>query len=183
MSNPSHTRRKRPTHYDVLQLPRHADWSHLSKDEVKAAYRRALLMHHPDKAPHATLSHAGSSSLPYQPSPTYSIDDIAIAYEVLVDPERRVAYDKTLKQDDVADGGAGDDGEQGTHPGVEVLDLEDLDFDESMGIWSKSCRCGYERGYILTESDLERESQNGEIYIGCRGCSLFIKVLFALEET
>jgi DnaJ-class molecular chaperone len=182
MSNTSHNRSRRPTHYDVLQLPRNADWSRLSKDEVKAAYRRALLLHHPDKAPPAATLKDPGSSRPYQ-APTYSIDDIAIAYEVLVDPERRVAYNKTLNQGDVAGPREGDDGEQGTHPGVEVLDLEDLSFDEGKSIWSKSCRCGYEQGYILTESDLEKESQNGEIYIGCRGCSLFIKVLFALEET
>ncbi|KIX97699.1 uncharacterized protein Z520_06477 [Fonsecaea multimorphosa CBS 102226] len=173
------------THYDVLQLPRRPEQFHrLSKDDIKAAYRRALLIHHPDKAPSTTknvslrtLQSNGAST----PTPVYSIDDIVVAYEVLSDSKRRAEYDRTLNPA-VSFGGNNEGGEKGTHIGVEIYDLEDLKFDESQGIWSKSCRCGDEQGYTVTESDLEKEAQQGEIYVGCRGCSLFIKVLFALEE-
>ncbi|KAI1612307.1 cytochrome c peroxidase [Exophiala viscosa] len=168
---PTPREERQPTHYDVLQLDRHADWSRLTLDNIKAAYRRALLIHHPDK----TII----SSRPAQPTPTctYSIDDIAVAYEVLSDPAKRRAYDATL---DTPNGSVLT--EKSAHIGVEAFDLEDLNYDETESIWSKSCRCGDEHGYILTESDLERESQHGEVYVGCRGCSLFIKVLFGLQE-
>lgn len=183
MSNTSTARPRDPTHYDVLQLPRRTDWSRLSKDEIKAAYRRALLIHHPDRtaaAAHAVLNPA-SDLRPR--TPTYSVDEIVVAYEVLVDPRKRAAYDQALDFDrDHLSGRAGAGGANGTHIGVEVYDLEDLDHDEAQNIWSKSCRCGDEQGYILNELDLEKESQHGEIYVGCRGCSLFVKVLFGLDE-
>ncbi|EXJ96075.1 hypothetical protein A1O1_01201 [Capronia coronata CBS 617.96] len=165
------------THYDVLQLPRHGDGQRLSKDEVKAAYRRALLLHHPDKVQSGALKHSTGPT-----TSLYSVDEIVVAYEVLADPEKRHAYDRALDQNDRS-GLKGADGGKGTHIGVELYDLEDLVYDEVRNIWSKSCRCGDEQGYTLTETDLERESQHGEIYVGCRGCSLFIKVLFGLVET
>ncbi|OAP54974.1 hypothetical protein AYL99_10674 [Fonsecaea erecta] len=178
-------RSRTDTHYDVLQLPRRPEQlDRLSKDDIKAAYRRALLIHHPDKAPSSTKN---ASLKPQQnngalaPTPIYSIDEIIVAYEVLSDPKRRADYDRILDRA-VSFGEKDKGGEKGTHIGVEIYDLEDLRFDESQAVWSKSCRCGDEQGYTVTESDLEKEAQQGEIYVGCRGCSLFIKVLFALEE-
>lgn len=35
---------------------------------------------------------------------------------------------------------------------------------------------------MVTEEELEKESAHGEIVIGCRGCSLWMKVLFAVQE-
>jgi len=176
MSNILHSPERGRTHYDVLNLPRHGDWSRLSKEEVKAAYRRALLIHHPDKAPNSTLKSPDGPR-----TPLYSIDDIVIAYETLLDSVKRFEYNQSLDKDQ-SYGLSGANGHTGTHIGVEVYDLEDLEYDERKNVWSKSCRCGDEQGYIMTESDLEKESQSGEIYAGCRGCSLFIKVLFALED-
>jgi diphthamide biosynthesis protein 4 len=162
------------TYYDVLALPRRGGtWGFLSKDDIKTAYRRALLVHHPDKA----RTDVGNTSSAREHQPKYSIDEIVNAYETLVDQEKRAEYNETL------DKGTGKGNVSGTHIGVEVFDLEDLKYDEGKNTWSRSCRCGDEHGYILTEQDLEKESQQGEIYVGCRGCSLFIKVLFSLEET
>ena len=171
MPDPPTPRERQPTHYDVLQLDRHADWSRLTADDIKAAYRRALLIHHPDKT---TVSPG-----PTKPSPTpiYSVDEIVVAYKVLSDSEKRATYDAALDRREGVIPTA-----KSAHIGVEAFDLEDLDYDDTENIWSRSCRCGDERGYILTESDLERESQHGEIYVGCQGCSLFIKVLYGLEE-
>ncbi|KIW26203.1 uncharacterized protein PV07_09316 [Cladophialophora immunda] len=173
------------THYDVLQLPRRPEqFDRLSKDDIKAAYRRALLIHHPDKSPSTTtntslktLRNNGSPT----PRPIYSVDDIVVAYEVLSDAKKRAEYDHTLDHA-VSFGREDKSGDKGTHIGVEAYDLEDLRFDEIRSVWTKGCRCGDEEGYTVTESDLEKEAQQGEIYVGCRGCSLFIKVLFALEE-
>ena len=164
------------SHYDVLQLPRHGDWNRLSEQDVKRAYRRALLVHHPDKAPNSRLKQVNGDL-----NPLYSIDDIAIAYEVLSDPAKRAAYNEMLDRNEISES-QGAVVEKGTHIGVEIYDLEDLVYVEAKHAWSKGCRCGDEHGYILTESDLEAESPRGEIYVGCQGCSLFIKVLFASED-
>lgn len=152
----------------------------MSQEDIKSAYRNALLIHHPDKAAHVSLSKKQQHQKPpFHDSspPVYSIDDIVIAYEVLADPRKRRIYNETL---DKKEGSVTN--EKDTHIGVEVFDLEDLQHDGHKNIWSKSCRCGDEQGYVLTETDLDNESQHGEIYVGCQGCSLFIKVLFALEE-
>lgn len=166
------------THYDILQLARDgANGNNFPKDELKAAYRRALLAHHPDKIPSFSLEPSSGSRIQTPPTPKYSIDEIVSAYEVLSDSAKRTAYDEALKRDE-----KDPQSQNGTHVGVEMYDLEDLTYDEDKDIWSKECRCGDEHGYILTVPDLEKESQYGEVYVGCRGCSLFIKVLFAMEE-
>jgi|SRR5882757_2374499 len=183
MPNTPDNRKRQHTHYDVLQLPRtrHGEGdASLLKEDIKTAYRRALLVHHPDKAAHSNTNPFKPSIRP-QKTPTYSIDDIVLAYEILLDPEKRAAYDRTLEQDAKCKE-TGTNNDKDTHIGLEDFDLEDLKYDEIKNIWTKSCRCGNEEGYMLTESDLENESLAGEIYVGCRGCSLFIKVLFALDE-
>ena len=168
------------TYYDILQLAHKGGHAGPSKDEIKVAYRRALLIHHPDKIPdsHVLKSPSNETTIPSK-TPRYSIDEIVTAYQVLLDPVTRTVYDQTLERND---NGKELLGHKGTHLGVEVYDLEDLTFDEDKNTWSKGCRCGDEQGYVLTEQDLERESQNAEIYVGCRGCSLFVKVFFAVEE-
>jgi len=169
----------KPTHYEVLELSRE-NISRLSKDNIKSAYRRALLVHHPDKSSVAKHSAALESSAPSAQTPRYSVDDIVSAHEVLSDPVQRADYDRTLV---VLGKPAWKNGnrDNAIHVGVEAFDLEDLMYDDRGGVWFKSCRCGDNRGYCVTESDLEKESQHGEIYVGCPGCSLFIKVQFAVE--
>ena len=39
-----------PSYYEILQLSHSEDSKPLTRDDVKAAYHRALLIHHPDKA-------------------------------------------------------------------------------------------------------------------------------------
>ena len=166
------------TYYDILQLARDGVRSNsFAKDEVKTAYRRALLLHHPDKIPNPSPESSSGSRPQTSATPKYSIDEIVAAYEALSDSAKRAAYDESLKHNEKEL-----QGQSGTHIGVEMYDLEDLVYDEGKDIWSRGCRCGDEHGYILTAADLEKESQHGEIYVGCRGCSLFIKVLFAVEE-
>ncbi|RVX67426.1 hypothetical protein B0A52_08779 [Exophiala mesophila] len=191
------------THYDILQLPRPSleslqhgkTQSTLSKDDIKAAYRRALLIHHPDKikitptiSAHqnhvpTTQTYTSTSTLNSASALTahYTVDEIVAAYNVLLDPVRRSEYDHALMRQD-KDAGLISDVGTGSHIGVEVFDLEDLDYNQADDTWSRACRCGDLCGYLLTENDLERESQHAEIYVGCRGCSLFIKVLFAVQS-
>lgn len=178
-----------PSYYEILQLSHSKDSKPLTRDDVKAAYHRALLIHHPDKA-----TTRNASAEPIAPrsanddddnkiSAHYSIDQIVAAYETLVNPRKRSAYDERLHTTSFSGGTARlSKNEKGTHPGVEALDLEDLSYNEETNTWHHECRCGNEDGYVLNEADMEKEAERGEIYVGCKGCSLFIKVVFSVTE-
>lgn len=194
-------------HYETLSLPFSGTTTSLSKQQLKIAYHKALLKHHPDKA----SSVAKDTNLP-QPAPQsqhhpdtnnrstsgasahtrahpYTIDQITTAYKTLSDPQLRAEYDRELRLDRAK---AAQREKTGTvfHTGLEVVDLEDLGCDEGGGgggedqaVWYRGCRCGDEKGFLVTEDELEREAEHGEIVIGCRGCSLWMKVLFAVDES
>lgn len=169
-----------PSYYEILQLPPPRSSQTLTKEDVKAAYHRALLVHHPDKA----TKNVSAKSLAQQSTNAifYSIDQIVAAYETLADPLKCSAYKKQFEGISNGEVLSRPSEEKGTHPGVEALDLEDLSFDEETSTWHHECRCGNEDGYVVTEAELESEAEHGEIYVGCRGCSLFIKVMFGVTE-
>ncbi|KDQ60835.1 hypothetical protein JAAARDRAFT_91527, partial [Jaapia argillacea MUCL 33604] len=83
--------------YAVLDLKEDA-----TTDDIKKAYRRLALRHHPDK--HATSDEAAKvcASLKFQ--------QIGFAYAVLSDEKRRQRYDKTGRTDEALELGAGEDG-------------------------------------------------------------------------
>lgn len=173
--------------YAVLELPFTGSPSTPSRQQIKLAYHKALLKHHPDKAGAiARDTRLSSNSASHTPSSgnscgPYTIDQITTAYKTISDPVLRAAYDRSLRLDRVKVA----DREKTAdvfHTGLEVVDLEDLACEEGNGdIWYRGCRCGDERGFSVTEEDLEREADHGEIVIGCRGCSLWLKILFAVE--
>ena len=70
------TRRK--THYEILGVKQTA-----SPEDVKRAFRRRAMRHHPDRNPHDPKAHA-------------KFNRISEAYEVLSDPGRRQTYDLAL---------------------------------------------------------------------------------------
>lgn len=37
-------------------------------------------------------------------------------------------------------------------------------------------------GYVVTEDELEKNLEDRELIVGCRGCSLWLRVLFSVEE-
>lgn len=63
-------------YYEVLEVSREA-----SEDEIKRAYRRLALLHHPDRNPD-------------NPEAEHKFKEAAEAYDVLRDPERRARYDR-----------------------------------------------------------------------------------------
>lgn len=175
-------------YYAILNLP-FTSSATLTKQQLKLAYHRALLRHHPDKTNIKEAGVTQSSPTPGQlddePAQTYTIDQITTAYKTLSSPSLRSEYDRALRLDRAK---TVDREKNGTvfHTGLEVVDLEDLVEDENDDngemVWYRGCRCGDERGFIVTEGDLEREVEGGEVVVGCRGCSLYMKVLFAVED-
>ena len=84
--------------------------------------------------------------------------------------------------------------------GLEVLDLEDFreggaggghdevsggngDGEEEMK-WTRACRCGDDEGFVITEEELDgaMERGEGEVLVGCGGCSLWVRVGFGVLE-
>ncbi len=70
--------------YDVLAVDKDA-----TADQIKSAYRRAALKHHPDKAAEADKEEAHTK-----------FQEIAFAYAILSDPRRRSRYDTTGRTED-----------------------------------------------------------------------------------
>jgi diphthamide biosynthesis protein 4 len=160
-----------PTHYQILGLP-HTNET-FDPTELRFAYRRALLIHHPDKSPAVPSSDRRSDGKGSNHG--YSVDQITEAYNLLSSAAKKLEYDKSLEAISRRVNAAQ---RKGFHAGVETFDLDELPYDESAGAWSRHCRCGNDIGYRVTETDLETEAEHGEIFVGCKGCSLFIRVLF-----
>ncbi|EYE92254.1 uncharacterized protein EURHEDRAFT_380343 [Aspergillus ruber CBS 135680] len=171
-------------YYTILNIP-FTSSATLTTQQLKLAYHRALLRHHPDKTNTKEADLASTPDHHDEPTTnTYTIDQITTAYKTLSSPTLRTEYDRALRLDRAK---TVDREKNGTvfHTGLEVVDLEDLVEDDNdnngEGVWYRGCRCGDERGFMITEGDLEREIEGGEVVVGCRGCSLYMKVLFAVE--
>lgn len=187
--------------YEVLNLPFTGSSSVPSQQQIKVAYHKALLKYHPDKAGSALARQppAKASVSAYDDSPqtrAFTVDEITNAYRTLSDPVQRAEYDRALRLQRLRSGEKLKSADA-FHTGLEVVDLEDLNYEEGGpephgdtrdgsgepgAYWYRGCRCGDEKGFVATEEELEREAQHGEIVIGCRGCSLWMKVLFAVAE-
>lgn len=173
---PMHTPITLPNHYEILSLPLPTTITNpttaLTPSTIKLAYKRALLLHHPDKTLSTANKHPTSTSNP-------TVDQITQAYQTLSNPAARVEYNRTLLLTLKA-------GSKLSHVGLhhsgglETIDLDDLGFDEQAGEYYLSCRCGRERGYTITEEQLERHAEDGEICVECEGCSLWMRVEFGV---
>lgn len=194
------------SHYEILHLP-HPPAS-LRKEDIKAAYHRALLQYHPDKSGLSIPSSPGeetgkqnnlSGDLNTPKSAEIrTVDRITTAYKVLSSPTAKAEYDQFLLVSGfrAASKNTGRNGNDDSafRTGLEVLDLDDMATETvvcqpsgdrakfAIETWYRGCRCGDEKGFMVTEEDLEKEVEKGEIIIGCRGCSLWAKVMFAAHE-
>ncbi|KAF2764829.1 hypothetical protein EJ03DRAFT_15365 [Teratosphaeria nubilosa] len=164
-----------PDHYEILGLETRRFAQDLSPQEIRNAYRRALLQHHPDKE----ISSTSDSGLP-EPR-IITVDTITLAYKTLSNPSSRQAYDRERLQKLAVESGTSKDGRI-HRTGLETVDLDSLDSDDETGLWSRSCRCGDGNGFIVTEAELEKNAEEGELTVGCKGCSLWLKVLFGVDE-
>lgn len=161
-----------PNYYQILNLPQTG--CSLSLDAAKKAYRKALLVHHPDKVPTKTGNPA------FTKASDVTVDEIALAYKTLSEPSLKVEYDHWLASNHTGDG-SGTESNRIHHTGLETVDLDDLSFNEKTGSWSRACRCEV-GGYVVTEDELEANLEDHEIIVGCQGCSLWLRVLFSVEE-
>ncbi|KAM0701364.1 hypothetical protein Q7P35_011725 [Cladosporium inversicolor] len=156
-----------PDYYTILNLATRKLDPSLSPSEVKAAYKRALLQHHPDK----------KKSTSSTPKSGFTVDSIALAYKILSSPALKSEYDLGLQT------ARPKDDDEVFRTGLDTVDLDDLTYDEGKEIWTRGCRCGNDHGFVVTEAELELNAEDGELIIGCRGCSLWLRVLFGVEES
>lgn len=175
-----------PTHYEVLALPQSL-LDDTKPDQIpvliKQAYHRALLRHHPDKAPQSHAQHSTpiATTHHHHNQPTYTIDQITTAHTTLSNPALRAKYDAQLRlstENSRFGAGAGSSSSAAFQTGVETVDLDDLACDD--GGWYRSCRCGNDRGFAFGEDDLEEAGDLGELLVGCADCSLWLRVCFAV---
>lgn len=143
------------------------DATDMNIKDIKLAYRRALLLHHPDK-----------STLACDSKPKHSIDQITTAYKTLIDPRARSEYDRSraLKLFPTTTVS------RTSHQGFETVDLDDLSYNDQEDFWYGSCRCGREQAYMVSEEQLKASAEHEEIITGCQGCSLWLRVTFAVVE-
>jgi diphthamide biosynthesis protein 4 len=166
-------------HFTVLGLE---PSSNLTQSTLKNAYHRALLQFHPDKSKAKVASpEPGTTVARTTTSP--SIDDITRAYKTLADPRERTRHILEINQQ--ASNGLATPGTPNVKPFTALdVDLDDLTYDETAQAWTRDCRCG--KRFTLKESDLEKETAeldgDGEIFVGCPGCSLWLRVLFWVAE-
>jgi diphthamide biosynthesis protein 4 len=176
------------THYETLGLDpgvKHA------LTDIKVAYRQTLLTYHPDKiqladANDADVPSSTTSVRTTETAPT--VDAIVTAFHILSDERKRSEYDRDLR---VRKRGVLQQRKADDHAGLDNFDLEDLVYEEDsatgQSVWSKECRCGRHKGFLVTEADLEiatkqnHDVRDHSILVECAGCSLLIRVTFAVE--
>lgn len=147
------------THYEILGVDRGC-----TIQEVKNAYREKLLNTHPDK----TNKQLVDSEI---------IAQIKLAYKTLSNDALRNQYDEDLKQTFKKSGLIS------TGEGLDIVTLDDFEYDEEAG-FSKECpRCTATNGFILTEDDLaDSGTPDGlggyELIVQCNACSLWLKVKY-----
>ncbi|EEH18156.2 hypothetical protein PABG_00719 [Paracoccidioides brasiliensis Pb03] len=146
----------------------------------------------------APVDDANGKDIPYDLH-RYTVDQITRAYKILSDPVARAEYDRSLRLLGIngsryGHGHCGSDGDDTDfRTGMEVFDLDDMEIgnvlgsdtgtgDSGGGMWYHACRCGEEKGFLVLEEDLEREAEEGEVVVGCCGCSLWAKIVFAVED-
>ncbi|KAF2156887.1 hypothetical protein K461DRAFT_6574 [Myriangium duriaei CBS 260.36] len=167
-------------YYTVLDLTQRRADGTLTVADVRKAYHRALLLHHPDKSKESIYHGHQDSGGREIHGDRFTVDQITEAFNVLKDPSKRSEYDRNLallRRSHLTAGGQAD---TKFFSGLDIVDLDDLQFDDNTQTWRRACRCGHEEGFFVTEDDLDANASHGELVTGCRGCSLWLKILFQL---
>ncbi|KAF1929526.1 uncharacterized protein M421DRAFT_60062 [Didymella exigua CBS 183.55] len=175
--------------------------------ELRRAYRTALLRAHPDKASTTATATAAKAErgqrgeVAGKGGAAYTVDHVREAFRVLDDPASRARYDAwVVTTPHFLSSSAGShlgtaaaaSGVQTLSAdfvlGLDVLDLSDfreLDSGPEQEVeWCRACRCGEQVGFRIREEDLVDAEQRGEgeVLVGCQGCSLWVRVGFGVDE-
>lgn len=131
-------------HYETLEVNQNA-----SQEDIKKAYQKLILRHHPDKSIHESI---GGNFEMY-----LRIDE---AYKTLKEPATRKEYDSKRFQQS----------KQCQMIIHDTIHRNEFLYDEEQEVHYFVCKCG--GWYILDE-----DSSESEYIICCDECSLVIKVL------
>jgi diphthamide biosynthesis protein 4 len=111
------------SYYDLLDVKQEA-----TDDQIKQAYRRALLVNHPDKSKGAAQHH---------------LSELREAFQILISAEDRSEYDRILQTSR---------NKTAKRP---LLSISLDDFTEDQDTWSYKCRCGNK--FTVTYAELEQD--------------------------
>ena len=164
--------------YRKLGLPSPQASNRPSQEDIKRAYRRALLENHPDKA---RRQEQAANTPRLRQTGSFPVTDIIQAYNTLINPSKRAEYDRSLR---LRSSQPSRSTSSSFKPpsNCETVDLDDLTLDTEINVWYTGCRCGAERGYSVSEDELEENCHVGVIHTSCGGCSLWLKVEFQAAE-
>jgi diphthamide biosynthesis protein 4 len=196
-------------YYHILRLPA-PSWTskqQATSAELRRAYKLALLAAHPDKA--SAVAAATTNATAKKTQPAYTVDDVKEAYTTLANATTKSSYDDWFLKQGGGGGGVAPTrgnknrqwGSEGETPllssdfilGLELLDLGDFEEAGDSGqqqqgqqqqmTWTRSCRCGADKGFTILEEELEDAESRGEkeVLVGCSGCSLWVRVGFEVE--
>ncbi len=166
--------------YDDLELDRLAN-----PEEIKVAFRRIALNHHPDKTTYKEEIKMKSCSIS-----TDQFLRAREAWEVLGDECKRRAYDEKLKQHDPPnhvwqevrwdDLLMNEEEEEDGNPGMRYYwpcrcgDSFEIEKEDGKIFWDQN---EDDDGKSLTKCPEKRKGQNISFIVGCASCSLHIRVL------
>ena len=162
--------------YEVLCLPRTA-----TPSDVKAAYHRALLLYHPDKALSARNRNKSTQNIasiqnklsPEDNAQLPSIDDIQKAYSILADPVLRADFDNHISHNNTASSSTA----KGSQRAAEIVSFDEFAPEEDgSDAYIYPCRCG--SVYRITEEQLDADLH----LLGCQGCSEVVWVGYEIVE-
>ncbi|KAH7401828.1 diphthamide biosynthesis protein 4 [Phaeosphaeria sp. MPI-PUGE-AT-0046c] len=193
-------------YYATLNLSASSSDEHTSQD-LRRAYKLSLLAAHPDKNSNSTSPQQQQHTIDQIKEAYAVLSDERNKAEY--DNYLRL-HPELIGQNS---GPAGREIEKEFLMGLEVLDLSDFDVldpgftfsnptptqaggsEEEMEVeveierngqmeWTRACRCGDEKGYVILEEELEDAENRGEseVLVGCGGCSLWVRVGFGVEE-
>ncbi|KAK6118894.1 hypothetical protein DH2020_047347 [Rehmannia glutinosa] len=167
------------THYETIGIKEDA-----SHEEIRKAYRSAILNYHPDK-----LQMPSETSKPINESGNRFLE-VQRAWEILADPKSRALYDnelRTFRQDALH---------------AEDVSLEDLTIEDDGSFFELSyhCRCGdffsvdsselaemgypfFRNGSQISFENHGSESGPGSFILPCGSCSLKIRLLIDANIT
>jgi diphthamide biosynthesis protein 4 len=137
-----------------------------SQEQIKRAYHRALLRHHPDKK---RVEDAGLT-----PTTIPAIDTLVEAFKALSSPASRQIYDQILKSSPMSC----QPPMTAPRPAnvVSLDDFQEVNQGDSSSTWTHPCRCG--GTFIISEQLLDEDIH----LIGCDCCSEVVWVGYEAEE-